>query len=146
MKRIFMITAIILALSTSYSYAHMHESGMTGHGMMGETSQGQTTSPGYGGHMTSSGMMGSGGHMMGSGSHMGCGEHMIGGIMGFDTEEENRKFLDDTTDLRREMHNKKFEYSEALRNPDTKGKTLLKLKKEMLEIKIKMYEKAIKNN
>ncbi len=137
MRQTFLITAIILAFSVTYGYAMMHEGGH----MMGETKQGQAASPGCG-------MMGQGpgGHMMGSGGHMGCGEHMMGGMMGYGSEEEQQKFLDDTTGLRREMHKKKFEYSEALRNPDTKRTTLLKLKKEMLEIKVKMYEKAIKNN
>jgi hypothetical protein len=140
MRQIFFAIAIILVFSVSYGFAMMHEGGhMMGQGTAGEIQQGQAVTPGYG-------MMGYGGHMMGPGGHMGCGEHMMGGKLGYGSEEEQQKFLDDTTDLRRAMHNKKFEYSEALRNPDTKRATLLKLKKEMLEIKIKMYEKAIKIN
>jgi hypothetical protein len=67
-------------------------------------------------------------------------------MMGYGTEEEYRKYLDETVDLRRALHNKKFEISEALRNPETTRKTLLQLRKEMLEIKVKIYEKAIKSN
>ena len=150
MKRILLITAITLVFSVSYGYAMMHENGhMMGQGSTGEIQQGQGVTPGYGGHMMGQGygghMMGQGGHMMGPGGHMGCGEHMMGDMLGYGSEEEQQKFLDDTTDLRREMHNKKFDYSEALRNPDTKRTTLLKLRKEMLEIKVKMYERAIKN-
>ena len=152
MRQIFMITAIILAFSVAYGYGQMHEGGhMMGQGTT-DIQQGQVAAPGYGmmgqgygGHMMG-GMKGSGGHMMGSGGHMGCGGHMMGGILGDGTEEEQKKFLDDTADLRKEMHNKKFEYAEAQRKTDTKRATLLKLKKEMLEIKIKMYDKAIKNN
>jgi hypothetical protein len=85
--------------------------------------------------------------MMGSG----CGGHMMEGMMGLDmmgfgTEEEYRKHIDETVELRRALHNKKFEISEALRNPETTSKTLLQLRKEMLEIKVKIYEKAIKSN
>lgn len=133
MSRWLFATVLILFLSVSYAYSHMHEGGP----MMGETKQGMATSPGYG-------MMGPGygGHMMGAG----CGGHMMGqGVLGFGTEEENRKFIDDTVDLRREMHNKKFEFSEALRRSDTSRKTLLKLKKEILEIKVKMYERALRS-
>jgi hypothetical protein len=145
MRKMFFALAIILVFSVAYGFAQMDEGGhMMGQGMMGETQQGQTQEGDS--HMMGPGMMGQGGHMMGPGGHMGCGEHMMGGMFGYDTEEEQKKFLDDTTDLRREMHNKKFEYSEALRKPDTNRATLLKLQKEMLEIKVKMYEKAIKIN
>ena len=123
MRQTVFIVAIILVFSVAYGFSMMHEGGH----MMGESQLGQTASPGYGGHR-------------------GCGEHMMGGMMGYGSEEDQQKFLDDTTDLRREMHNKKFEYNEALRKPDTKPATLLKLQKEMLEIKVKMYEKAIEIN
>ena len=168
MKQIFLIATIILVFSVTYGNAQM------GGGMMGGTMHDDSTSagssadaPGYGGHMMGQGMgSGYGGHMgggmmgLGYGRHMmdsrmmgsGYGGHKMGScghmmgpdMMGYGTEEENRKFLDETVGLRREMHNKKFEISEALRNPDTSRKTLLKLKKEILEIQIKMYETAIK--
>jgi hypothetical protein len=94
-----------------------------------------------GGMMGYGGMMGSG---YGSGRHMDCG--MMGDMMGYGSEEGQQKFLDATTDLRREMHNKRFEISEAMRNPETTRATLLKMQKEMLEIKVKMYERALKIN
>jgi hypothetical protein len=151
MKRLFVV-AIILTFSVTYGYSQMHEGGhMMGQGSTGEIQQGQAVAPGYG-------MMGYGGHMMGQGygghmmgGMMGPGGHMMEGMMGLDmmgygTEEEYRKHLDETVDLRRALHNKKFEISEALRNPETARKTLLQLRKEMLEIKVKIYEKAIKSN
>jgi hypothetical protein len=151
MKRLFVV-AIILTFSVTYGYSQMHEGGhMMGQGSTGEIQQGQAVAPGYG-------MMGYGGHMMGQGygghmlgGMMGPGGHMMKGMMGLDmmgygTEEEYRKHLDETVDLRRALHNKKFEISEALRNPETTRKTLLQLRKEMLEIKVKIYEKAIKSN
>jgi hypothetical protein len=171
MKRLFVV-AIILTFSVTYGYSQMHEGGhMMGQGSTGEIQQGQAVAPGYGmmgygGHMMGQGygghmmggMMGPGGHMMGQGygghmmgGMMGPGGHMMEGMMGLDmmgygTEEEYRKHLDETVDLRRALHNKKFEISEALRNPETTRKTLLQLRKEMLEIKVKIYEKAIKSN
>lgn len=127
--------------------------GMMGSGMMGYGSGYGIMSPcmmdsgmmgsGYGGHMIGQGMMqgmmgtGYGGPMMGS-------NMMSIGMMGYGSEEEQRKFLSDTIEPRRELHNKMFELREALRSPDTTLDTLLELKKEILEIKVRIYEKALK--
>jgi hypothetical protein len=98
--------------------------GMMGPGMMGQ------------GHM--GGMMGPG--MMGQG-HMGG---MMGGYgqgsRGYDSEEyekyqkEYTKYLDDTAGLRKKLHNKKFEYYEAARNPKTTPETMLKIEKEIRDL------------
>jgi hypothetical protein len=175
---------IITLLAFSLSHAHMESSNtaspgygghMTGSGMMGSTTQEDDTSavaPGYGGHMTGSGMTGGmmGSGMMGYGSGygmmspcmmgggmmqgmMGSGYtgHMMGsemmgfGMMGYGSEEELRRFLDETVEIRREINSRQFEFSEALRNPDTTLETLMKLKKEILELQLKAYEKALKN-
>lgn len=78
----------------------------------------------------------SGGHMMGQG----YGGHMMGwGGSGYDYDQ---KFLDETTELRKELHNKKFEYFEALRNPKTTTETVTKLEKEINELQEKLNEKA----
>jgi hypothetical protein len=82
-----------------------------------------------GGHMG----YGYGGHMMGPG----YGGHMYGERGGYD-----QKFLDETADLRKELHSKKFEYFEAVRNPETDSTTITKLEKEIREIQEKIYEKA----
>jgi len=50
--------------------------------------------------------------------------------------------LDDTTKSRKELYDKRFEYFEAMRNPDTKQETISKLKKEIQELQGKLYEKA----
>jgi hypothetical protein len=80
-----------------------------------------------------------GGHMMGSG----YGGHM-GGWTGprYGTEQTDQKFLDETADLRKELHNKRFEYFEAQRDPDTTTKTLTKLEKEIYELQEKIYKDA----
>jgi len=77
-----------------------------------------------------------GGNMMGQGGHMtGQGSHMMG--YGYD-----RKFLDETADLRRELHNKKFEYFETIRNTDTTPEAVGRLERDIDELQKKLYEKT----
>ena len=77
--------------------------------------------------------------MMGGGM-MGYG--MGQGMMGYCNKEEFNKFLDETIDSRKELHNKKFEYSEALRNPKTKPETITNYENEIHELQKKIYEKS----
>ena len=125
-------------------------------GMMGQGRMGGMMGQGHMGGMMGPGMMGGYG-MMGQG-HMGgygmMGQGHMGGMMGgygyrgSDPEtykkyqEDYQKYLDDTADLRRKLHNKRFEYKEAARNPDTTRKSLLKLEKDMMDLQWKIYEKA----
>ncbi len=83
------------------------------------------------------------------GNHMGYGYggyHMMGpnydGHMRGWTGGYDQKFLDETTDVRKELNNKQFEYSEAIRNPNTKPETITKLEKEITELQEKLYAKA----
>jgi hypothetical protein len=123
-------------------------SGMMGPGMMGYGECGMMGS----GHMGGRGMMGQG--RMGGYGMMGQG-HMGGmmgsggyGMRGYDAEtyekyqEKYQKFLDETASLRKKLHNKKFDYSEAIRNPDTTRATMLKIEKEILDLKWEIYEKS----
>ena len=130
---------------TSGSGYYPYQQMMGGQGMMGQ------------GHMGGYGMMGQG-HMrgmMGSGYMRGMmGQGHMGGMMGgygyrgSDPEgfkayqEEYQKYLDETSALRKKLHNKKFEYFEAVRNPDTTRKSVLKLEKEMMDLQWKIYEQA----
>lgn len=88
-----------------------------------------------GGHKMEQGF--DGGDMMGAG----CGAGQCGV-----ENEESRKFLDETYSLRKEMHEKKFEYREALRNPDTTVATITKLAKEIQSLKETIREKAPKDS
>lgn len=89
--------------------------------MMGSGYEGYGMGPGYGGHMMEQAY---GGHMYGrAGSH-------------------NQKFLNETAELRKELHNKRFEYFEALRNPETKVETITKLEKQIGSLQDKIFEKA----
>lgn len=56
--------------------------------------------------------------------------------------ERHQRFLDDTADLRKELHSKRFDYFEAIRNPETKRETIIKLEREIQELQRKIYEKA----
>ncbi len=95
------------------------------------------------GHMMGSG---NGGHMMGQGYG---GGHMGQGKLGRDcfTNQGKRgnpvdqKFLDETADLRKELHDKRFEYAETARNPETTIASLRNIEKEIYELETKIYEK-----
>ena len=90
-----------------------------GQGMMGQGRMGR-----HG--MTGQGMMGYG---------------MDPGMMWGYKAETYKKFLNDTAALRKELHNKKFEYFEALRNPKTKPETITKFEKEIRALQDKIYKK-----
>jgi hypothetical protein len=72
------------------------------------------------------------GYMMepGHGNHMMGNAHMMG-QMGVGSPQD-QKFLDETAGLRRELHNKKFEYFEAVRSYDTKREMISQVEKTFL--------------
>jgi len=81
-----------------------------------------------------------GGHMMGQGSGGRMMEDCPG--PGNRLDQDDQKFLDETTDLRKEFHNKRFEYAEAVRKPGTDPDTIKKLEKELDELGDKIHEKS----
>jgi len=98
------------------------------------------------------GMMG-GGYGMGPGmmGDYGMGPGMMGGygmgpgMMGpgyYNQSEECQKFLDESAGLRKELHDKRFEYMEAVRNPKTTSETDAKLRKEIDELQQEIYKKT----
>lgn len=87
------------------------------------------------------------GNMMGTGygNHMmgpGYGGYMTGPMIGWRSSGYDQKFLDETADLRKELHNKKLEYFEVTRNPGTQPETIAKLQKETRELQEKFYAKT----
>jgi len=98
-----------------------------GPGMMG---------PGYG---MGPGMMGGYGYGMGPGM-MGPGYGRGPGYYG--QTEECQKFLDENAGLRKELHNKRYEYFETIRNPKSTPESVAKLEKEIRELQEKTYSKA----
>ena len=159
MKRFIFLAVLSLSLISAYTYAdkegHMMDSGMMGSPGYGEAEKSDSESygmmrPG----MMHPGMMGPG--MMGSGGcdmmHGGMGAGMMGhhqkmhgpgssGMMGEVSSEEQQKFLNNTVDLRKQLMMKKFDYSEALRNPETKPEAFKKIEKDMWELQKKITDK-----
>jgi hypothetical protein len=124
MKKIFILLSIVTILAVG-ALAFAHSPGGWGGG-------GHMMGPGYGNHMMDRGY---GGHMM----DRGYGGHMKG--WGGQTEE-GEKFLSETRDLRKELHDKRFEYMEASRDPNVTQGTLNKLEKEIYDLRGKIHEKA----
>ena len=127
MKKVLAGLAIISILAVG-TFAFAHGTGGWGGGQM--------MGPGYGGHMMGQGY---GGHMMGSGN----GGHMRGwGGQGYQGNAADSKFLNETADLRKDLHEKRFEYNEVSRDPRTATDMLTKLEKEIYTIQEKIREKA----
>ncbi len=74
---------------------------------------------------------------------MGCKGMMGRFLMQRMSDEQRAKFLNDTVDLRRQMVVKRFDYREALRNPEITPKDLAKIEKDMLKLRIKMLDRLI---
>jgi hypothetical protein len=71
------------------------------------------------------------------GGYGGCGTGP-----GYGQSEDCQKFLDETTGMRKELYNKRFEYTEAVRNPRTSSETTAKLGKEIRELQEKIFKNA----
>lgn len=118
MKTIIAIIAAVSLLAIG-TMAFAHGPGGWGGGHMG---------PGYGKHM----MEGYDGHMMGPENAGRGGPDM----------KADQEFLDKTVELRKALHDKKFEYREAVRNPETTNAELTTIQKEMFDIQTKIQEQA----
>jgi hypothetical protein len=120
MKKIIITSLLAVALISGLAYAHGSGYGMGGNG----------------GHMMGNGMMG--------GYYGGYGN--CPGAAGFDqsswNNEKQQKFLNETAGLRKEMHDKRFAYMEAQRNPQTTRAELMAMEKEMMVLQEKIHEKA----
>lgn len=86
------------------------------------------------------------GQYMGPRGGYGRGPWMMGpGMMGqgyYGQSEECQKFFDETSGLRKELYNKRYEYFEAYRDPKTSPEAIAKLEKEIRDIQEKIYSKA----
>jgi hypothetical protein len=133
MKKIFILLSVVIILAVG-ALAFAHSPGGYGGG-------GHMMGPGYGNHMMDRGY---GGHMMdhGYGGHMmdrGYGNQMKGWG---GQSEEREKFLNETRNQRKELHDKRFEYMEASRDPNVTQGTLNKLEKEINDLREKIHEKV----
>lgn len=90
---------------------------------------------GYGDYDMSPGMLyGRGGYGMGPGMMYGYGP-------GYGYGPKSQKFLEETKDLRRQLHMKMFDYMEAARDPETKREQLNKMHEEIQDLKKQIHEK-----
>lgn len=93
--------------------------------------------------------IGAGAFAFGPGWFGGMGHGMMGGygmgpgMMGWSGTGYgyDQKFLDETRELRKTLNNKRFEYFEALRNPNTTPETITKLEREITDLQNKLYQK-----
>ncbi len=162
MKRTVLVSLLALALAAGTAQAQM------GSGMMGGSTQEEYSgeaeqeypaemgpgmmSPGRGmgygrGYGMGPGMMH--GYGMGHGRGYGMGPGMMGGCCygmgaasGIEDPEKQRKFLDDTVELRKKIHDKMFQYHEASRNPKSTVGSLNDMEKEIYDLQKKLEEKA----
>lgn len=152
------VLLVVVSIVAIIAIAHAHDPGTTGYGQGGNycPNCGSYVGPrgGYSmgpGMMGGQGMMGGGygmGHgMMGGQGMMDGGYGMMGpGMMGggYAQSEECQKFLDDTSKQRKELYNKRYEYSEAFRDPKTSPEDIAKLEKEIRGLQEDIYKKAQK--
>ena len=152
MRKLLCIIGALFILIPVAGFADRDDQMMGGGHMMGSPGYGERETSeqqpygmmGYGGYGMGSGMMGHHQMMHGSGAGMMGGYGMGPGMMrGFDTKEYD-KFMNETKDLRKKLHDKKFEYIETMRQPDTTRKTMLLLQEEMYDLQKQIYEKSKK--
>ena len=79
--------------------------------------------------------------MMGGYGGYGMGPGMMGGYGYGRTvqDEQCQKFLDDTAPLRKELHDKRFQYWETLRNPKAKPDDVAAQEKAIRDLQEKIY-------
>ena len=86
-----------------------------------------------------------GGGMMGGNQGqwggMGCNGMMGGSMMNRMTPGQQQNFMNQTTELRKQMMELRFSYMEAMRNPNTSPEDLAGIEKQMLELRTKMMGK-----
>lgn len=128
MKKILIGSLLLVGLATGFAFAH-------GNGTWGG---GHMHSGGHHYGMMGGGMMGPG--MMGRGAGYDCpgGANWSGSNSG--DQAANQKYLDETVELRKQMHDLRFSYMEAYRNPSTTRETLIDLERQMLELRGKLFD------
>ena len=104
------------------------------------------------GKMMGSGMMGGDGMGSMHNGMMGMMDGMDGmdgygamqKMMGFKSSEEFEKFLEDTKEQRRKLHDMRFEYVEKKRQPETTIGELKTMKQEMADLMKQIHGKVVK--
>lgn len=120
MKKIIIGSLLAVGLASGIAYAHGNN--WNGH-MMGYGNSGY-------------GMMGGG--MMG-GRTYDCPGATWSGQTGANAEV-NQKYLDQTSEFRKKMHDLHFDYMEAYRNPTTTQENLANMQQQMDDLRKQMFE------
>jgi hypothetical protein len=136
MKKIIIASVLIVGLAAGFAYSHGNGRSGYGNNMMGSS---------YGMMGGGNGMMGGGYGMMGSnggeGNYYDCPGAASFGQGGWNSEP-HQEFLEETVDLRKEMNDKRFDYMEAQRNPNTSREQLAEIEKGMIDLRTQLSEKA----
>lgn len=116
-----------------------------GRGMMGmmggpNDASGQGMMGMMGGQGMGSGMMHGGMSKMSRNKMAECG--WVPGMKNFTSPESHTQFLEDTKELRRNLHNLRFEYGEKARTPETTIGELQKMEEQMSDLQKQIREKA----
>lgn len=82
--------------------------------------------------------------MRGEGIQYGCQGPRWLGENDSVSNEERQQFLDATVELRKQMSAKRFELREAARNQNATPSQLAEIEKEMIDIRAKIQEQALK--
>ena len=112
------------------------EPGMMHRGMMGYGMGACMPGCGLGNCMMHGGMMGL---EMGLGMGPMMGEKMMEGL----PKEKRNAFFNETVDLRKKLHAKQFDFFEAQRSTDTDRGIVLKLERDIFELKQQLREKML---
>jgi hypothetical protein len=161
-KTMYLPMVLVVVLITAWGAEAQMMGGEGGRGMMGEPGRqpgAMTQAQEEESFMMHPGMMGCYG--MGPGMMMGgygmMGSYGMGpmkrrmmeeywgegGMKPFRSPEQYDKFLDATRDMRKKMHDLRFEYGEMMRNPATTMGDLKKKEQEMTELRRKIMEQAV---
>lgn len=172
MKRILLFSVITLAVTANGAFAqmgggqHMMRGGQQpqaqaqqgAYGMMGGYGMYPGMMSGYGmrqpmmgGYGMHPGMMGCCGMQQPMMGNYGMGQ-MHPGMMGYGMPhmqpgagsdmEKQRKFMKETSTIRKRLHDLMFDHMEARWNPDTKSEQLEKLGREMESLQQELFEKS----
>lgn len=130
MKKIIIASILVVGLAAGFAYAHGNGNGY-GYGMRGEH---------HGMMGSNTGMMGGNYGMMGGGQFDCPGANFYGQSNWSNESQQN--FLEETASIRKQMNNKRFEYMEAQRAPETTNQKLADIEKEMIDMHTQLEDKA----
>ena len=141
MKKTILVAGLTLLLATAPAMAQMMGPGQ----MMGgqQTQQSAQTGGGYYPQYMNPGMMG--GYGMGPGMMGGYGGYgtcpNCGAYQGqqFKSNEDYSKFLDETKEQRKKLHEMMFEYNEEIRSPNPDREKLSNMEKEIYELRNEIF-------